>query len=249
MKFATYLINLDRAVERREFMEAQLQELGLEYTRVPAVLGTDLDEPIDGFDETGFKIRTGKHRNPGEIGCYFSHLNVLEAFLESDQEFALVLEDDAQLPDELPSLLGAAMAHRDHWDLLRLSSSREGEYRPIVDLDEMHQLVINLKVLKNTAAYFINRRAAAACLEHLRPMRLPYDVALDRDWTMNFRTACIIPFPVKLSNHEGQIAKAPRVRLFRSTTFHLFHLLDRLRRRRWREQIFQAVKLQADPSP
>jgi glycosyl transferase family 25 len=248
MKFATYLINLDRAVERREFMEAQLQDLRLEYRRVPAVLGADLEEPIKGFDETGFKIRTGKHRNPGEIGCYFSHLNVLEAFLESEQEFALVLEDDAHLPAELPGLLDAAMARRKCWDLLRLSSSREGEYRPIADLDEKHQLVINLKVLKNTAAYFINRRAAAACLEQLRPMRLPYDVALDRDWTMNFRTACIIPFPVKLSDHEGQIAKAPRVRLFRSTTFHLFHLLDRIRRRRWREQAFREVKSYAAPS-
>ena len=243
MKFATYLINLDRAVERRQFMESQLYKLGIEYTRIPAVLGTDLKDPIDGFDEMGFKMRTGKHRSPGEIGCYFSHLQVLKTFLEGEDSYALVLEDDAHLPDDLLSLLNSALAMRDRWDLLRLSSSREGEYWVLAGLDEKRQLAINLKVLKNTAAYLINRYAAERCLESLLPMRRPYDVALDRDWTMNFKTACVVPFPVELSNCAGQILKASRVRVFRSTTFHLYHLVDRFRRRRWRKKVFGEINL------
>ena len=57
---------------------------------------------------------------------------------------------------------------------------------------------------------------------------LPYDVALDRDWDYGFRTACIVPFPVKLEvDVPGQIPKARRIWFYRATTFHLFHLLTR----------------------
>ena len=248
MNFVTYLINLDRAPMRRAYMEEQLNRYQLPFTRIAAVSGDALVEPIKGFNERAYHLRTGKQKNKNEIGCYFSHLKVMETFLGSDAQYALVLEDDAQLPPELSALLKATIAHRECWDLLRLSSSRKGEYKVLVGLDSTYQLAINFKVLKNTAAYLINRRAAAACVKNMQPMRQPYDVALDRDWAIGFKTACIVPFPVKLSDHEGQISKAPRIRLFRSTTFHLFHFIDRVRRRRWRKRVFEQAKSETNPS-
>lgn len=237
MKFVTFLINLDRATERLERMNSQLQALGIPYTRVSAVLGDLLEEPIEGFDERGFQIRTGKHQNKREVGCYFSHLKCLRAFLETDSEFALILEDDAELPEDLVELLEDALSHAQKWDLLRLSSSRQGKHIPIAELKGNRQLTINTAVLKNTAAYVINRHAAKRCLENLQPMRLPYDVALDRDWAMDSRTACIQPFPVTLQDVPGQIPKAPRVRLFRATTFHVFHLADHFQRVIYRRKV------------
>lgn len=237
VSFRTYLINLDRAEERLKQMDDQLKRLGLSYTRISAVLGDDLKEPIAGFDERAFNIRTGKHKNKREIGCYFSHLKTIQAFLETDSRHALVLEDDAELPDDTIHLLDAASQKGDKWDLLRLSSSRQGKFITLDPLPGGRSLAINTKVLKNTAAYMINRRAAEAILKHLQPMQWPYDVALDRDWTMGIRTACIVPFPVKLSEVAGQIPKARRTRLYRATTFHLFHLLDRLHRISYRNDI------------
>ncbi len=234
VSFQTYLINLDRAKERLQQMDAQLQRLGLSYTRISAVLGDDLKEPIAGFDERAFNIRTGKHKNKREIGCYFSHLKVIEAFLKTDSSHALILEDDAELPNDTIRLLDAACLKGDKWDLLRLSSSRDGKFITLDSLPGRRSLAINTKVLKNTAAYMINRRAAEAILKHLQPMQWPYDVALDRDWTMGIRTACIVPLPVQLSEVAGQIPKARRIRLYRATTFHLFHLLTRYQRTKHR---------------
>lgn len=234
VSFQTYLINLDRAKERLQQMDTQLKRLGINYTRISAVLGDDLKEPIAGFDERAFNTRTGKHKNKREIGCYFSHLKTIEAFLKTNSSHALILEDDAELPDDTINLLEAACQKGDKWDLLRLSSSRQGKFITLDSLLDGRSLAINTKVLKNTAAYMINRRAAKAILKHLQPMQWPYDVALDRDWTMGIRTACITPFPFKLSDVSGQIPKAPRMRAYRSTSFHLFHLLDRVRRHRWR---------------
>jgi len=232
---SVYVINLARATERMRHMEAQLQQLELPFTRIEAVLGSALQEPIEGFDEKRFNILTGKHANKGEIGCYFSHIQTLKTFLETTSEYALVLEDDVNLPANLISLMQQACRYSDTWDLLRLTSSREGAYLPIANLDGNFKLVYNTKVLKNTGAYLINRQAGALCIKYLMPMRLPYDVALDREWDCGFKTACIHPFPIQLAPFEGQINKAGRIRRYRATTFHLFHLYTRWKRKKIRK--------------
>lgn len=232
-----YVINLERATDRMEHMQSELERIQLNYTRIEAVLGDKLAEPIKDFNERRFKIRTGKHRNKREIGCYFSHMKALQCFLRSSSEYALILEDDINLPSNLTQLIEAAITHGSKWDLLRLSSSREGAYLRIAQLDETHRLAYNTKVLKNTGAYLINRSAAEKCLDHMLPMSLPYDVALDREWDYGFKTACIVPFPIQLEDFPGQIPKAPRIRLYRSTTFHIFHLLTRFQRKNYREKL------------
>ena len=232
----TYVINLSDAKERMDYMRAELERLDLPYKRIDAILGRELPEPIIQFSEKSFNILTGKHKNYGEIGCYLSHLKAFEEFLESESEHALILEDDVNLPDDLPRLIQGAITHHKHWDLLRLSSSREGQYLKIADIDPDYSLTYNTKVLKNTGAYVINRKAAKACVDKMLPMRLPYDVALDRDWDFGFKTACITPFPIACEDFPSQINKAKRKRLYRSTTFHLFHLLTRIQRKYYRTQ-------------
>jgi len=232
----TYVINLRDASERWTHMKETLDHVGLDYTRIDAVLGKDLEEPIVEFNERRFNILTGKHKNYGEIGCYLSHIKALTEFLKSDSDYALILEDDVNLPDHLPKLIDEAIAHGQHWDLLRLSSSRDGQYLKIENMSFNSELVYNTKVLKNTGAYVINRKAAQACIDKMLPMSLPFDVALDRDWDYDFKTACIIPFPVACEDFATQINKAKRIRRYRSTTFHLFHILTRYQRIKHRKR-------------
>ena len=232
----TYVINLRDASERWTHMKETLDHVGLDYTRIDAVLGKDLEEPIVEFNERRFNILTGKHKNYGEIGCYLSHIKALTEFLKSDSDYALILEDDVNLPDHLPKLIDEAIAHSQHWDLLRLSSSRDGQYLKIENMSFNSELVYNTKVLKNTGAYVINRKAAQACIDKMLPMSLPFDVALDRDWDYDFKTACIIPFPVACEDFATQINKAKRIRRYRSTTFHLFHILTRYQRFKHRKR-------------
>lgn len=236
-----FFINLDRAVQRREHMERQLNTLGMPYTRIEAVLGKDLEEPIEGFDEKRFHVLTGKRKSPGEIGCYFSHIKALKAFLETDKPYALMLEDDVTIPANLPALLVASVKHSQTWDLLRLTSSREGKFLPIISLSNGYTLAYNLKVLKNTGGYFINRLAAEACVSKMLPMCLPFDVALDREWDFGFKTACMNPLPLELADFDGQISKAPRVRIYRATTFHLFHILTHFQRKKHRRAYWRKL--------
>lgn len=241
MRISTLLINLDRATDRLQQMDEQLQRLGMSYRRLAAVEGATLAEPIDDYDETGYRIRIGKLTNKNEIGCYLSHLNAMRTLLDSDASHALILEDDALLPDDIHALLEELLEQCEHWDMVRLSSSRIGVYLPVCDLSANRQLVINARVLKNTAGYLINRKGARLCLDCLLPMKRPYDVAIDRDWSIGMRTACVIPFPITSGEQISQIPQAQRARFWRSTTFHLLHLADHIRRRIYRKGIHRRV--------
>lgn len=224
-------------------MHADLDALKIPRTWVAAIHGDDLTLPIDEYDERKFKILTGKVANKRMVGCYLSHMKALREFLKSDQPTALILEDDAVLPEQTTALLTAILEHKADWDMVRLSSEREGRYLPFASLPHGFKLAYNTRVLKNTAAYLVNRHAAQCCVNKMLPMCLPYDIALDREWDFGFRTACVTPFPVELNeNQPSQIPRANRIRIFRATTFHLFHYLTHFQRRFHRTRYFHATQ-------
>ncbi|MEJ2491389.1 MAG: glycosyltransferase family 25 protein [Desulfuromonadales bacterium] len=240
MEFKSYVINLEHASARWHHMRKQLEAIDLPYERIEGVYGNRLSDDVEGYHESRYHLLTGKETNKREIGCYFSHIKALKTFLDSQYDYALILEDDATLPKDIKSILTSAIPHGENWDMLRLTSSREGGFLPFTQIYNHYQLAYNLKVLKNTAAYFVNRHAAMCCVEKMLPMCLPYDVALDRDWDFGFKTACIIPFPVKLEeDFPGQIPKAGRIPFYRATTFHLFHFMTRLQRQYYRKRYFR----------
>ena len=236
-RIRAFIINLDKATERMKHMHSEIKPTRISYSRIEAVYGPALPQPIKEFNNKRFKILTGKVQNLREVGCYLSHMRALKTFLKSDAEYGLIMEDDVKLPSNLAQLLDRSIDHCQYWDLLRLSSSREGEFLKIKQLTHDHQLGYNTKVLKNTGAYLVNRTAAKNCIQKMLPMCLPYDVALDREWDFNIRAACITPFPVGLEDFPTQISqRSKRIRLYRSTTFHLFHILTRYQRIKHRKK-------------
>ena len=55
-----FIINLDNATERMKHMRSEIEPTAIPYTRIEAVYGPALAEPIKGFDEKRFKVLTGK---------------------------------------------------------------------------------------------------------------------------------------------------------------------------------------------
>jgi hypothetical protein len=120
-RFLTFLINLDRAEDRLASMVDQLDALEMPFERISAVDGKALQLVAQTYDEAGYRRRHGRLTNPGEVGCYLSHVECARRLLDSSHEFALVLEDDLVLPDNLSVVIDEALAEHSHWDVLRLS--------------------------------------------------------------------------------------------------------------------------------
>ena len=216
MSYKTYVINLANAPDRMDYIRKQLETLNIPYERINAVFGDLIPEPIADYDEKKFHRLFGKVTNKRVVGCYFSHINAMKAFLESDAEFALILEDDATLPPDFKELIDAAMHYSKQWDLLRLSSFREGKFLVFGQLPGNREIAYNTGIVKNTAAYLLNRKAAERCAIKMLPMFLPYDIALDREWLYGFKAACVAPFPVTQRKEiESQIPRGTKIKKYR----------------------------------
>ncbi|MFS8112343.1 glycosyltransferase family 25 protein [Rhizobium jaguaris] len=191
-----YLINLDRAADRLVTMQQKLACIGLAAERVPAVEGASIEFPIPDFDEFAFRFKHGRRRNPAEVGCYLSHIECARRLLASSGEFALILEDDLEFPDDLVELLDEALKQNEKWDILRLSTVSAGRKFRYFRLTESRSLAVALTREKGSGAYIINRRAAEWFVRKLTPMQLPFDLAFDLEFFAGLKSAFVVPLPI-----------------------------------------------------
>jgi glycosyl transferase family 25 len=192
----TWVINLDRAPDRLQRIAAQLDRLGLPWTRLAAVDARTL-QPAQraALDEATYRRRHGMTPLPGELGCYLSHLAVVQAFLASDARFALVLEDDVKLGDGLPEVLRGLATCAEHWDMVKLSAVHSGTPVPVREVAPGRHLAVMLSKCTGASAYLINRRAAQAYADGLLPMTLPYDHVFDQGWRFGLKVRLVSPPP------------------------------------------------------
>ena len=203
-RLMTWVINLDRAPDRLARIAMQLQGQQLPFTRLSAVDARALSTAqLAAFDEAGFRRKHGMLPALGELGCYLSHVAVMQQFLASEAEFALVLEDDVLLHDSLPAVLKGLMAQPSRWDVAKLSAVHSGTPVPYLAVAPGHQLAVMLSRCTGSSAYLVNRHAAQAYVDGLLPMSLPYDHVFDQGWRLGIRFRLVTPTPC---GHDEAIA-------------------------------------------
>lgn len=234
-RLAIYLINMDGATDRLAAMRAKLAALGLDFQRIAGVDGRVIDFPIPEFDESAYRLLHGRRRTPPEVGCYLSHVAGARAFLDSDAELALILEDDASFEPDLLDTLDRAALQRRFWNILRLSTVNKGRKYPIHDLGNGRQLAIALTREKGAGAYVIDRAAAEWFTIGLLPMRLAWDIAFDLEFRAGLRAAFVTPLVAsQRSEHETQIQaglaayKLPRTRYLTVLPYRAWLEVNRL---------------------
>tara|TARA_B100000963_G_scaffold227772_1_gene198657 strand:- start:565 stop:1347 length:783 start_codon:yes stop_codon:yes gene_type:complete len=198
-----YLINLERAKDRLSSAKETFNKVGLNYNLEIAVDGKEITLPHHNYSELKYNLLHGKRTNLGELGCYFSHLNVLKKFLNTDEDLALVCEDDIEFNDSIVGIINGALRSGIDFDLLRLSggSDKNKEKGMPIKLKKIHKsyyLSLNFGFKSGTGCYMINRYGAQKILDKINKMSLPIDHALDRDWLLNIRSLSITPAPVYL---------------------------------------------------
>jgi len=203
-----YVINLDRSPERLQTFIQSFGSTGLEIVRVSAVDGSELALPHPDYDDRRYRLYQGRRvTSMGIIGCYFSHINALRQFLESDEETALICEDDVSAKPELPQVLREVLSLRKHWDFLRLNceftTKNMPVYIPIKKLGFGYRLTVPTYYMPGAGAYLVNRKAAERMIKFLLPMYLPWDHAFEQNWRMGLTTMMVVPFPIELNEHKS----------------------------------------------
>jgi glycosyl transferase, family 25 len=200
----TWVINLDRAPERLARITEQLQRLQLPFTRLAAVDARAMTADEQALlDTPNYCRKHGMTPLLGELGCYLSHVRLMQQFLHSQAEFALVLEDDVMLHNSLPVALNGLLAHPARWDMVKLSGVHSGTPVRVLTIAPGHDLAVMLSRCTGSSAYLINRRAAQAYVDGLLPMSLPYDHVFDQGWRFKLKVRLVTPRPC---GHDDQIA-------------------------------------------
>lgn len=204
---ALYYINLDSAEKRRAAVEKQEQELGLHIQRVSAVVGKELTEAdLTAYDKERRHREFPFDMHPNEHACTLSHLKILRLFLESDADYAVVMEDDLLLHPDFKEGLQWATERTEGWDVLKLFTAEGKLYpTPIASEDGKWRLVFPKKILWVSCGTLYTREGARRVLEGFRRYWMAFDVQLAEVMFSSGLTVCgITPCMVNTSDPANE---------------------------------------------
>ncbi|WP_244598729.1 glycosyltransferase family 25 protein [Rhizobium tubonense] len=183
-------MNLDRCTDRWQRLRSQAVQFGLNVIRIGAVDGRMIAEHERAdFHHRQFVYHNGRRPLAGEYGCYRSHIIALTQFVASGDAMAIIMEDDIDLSDRLIPRAIAAMEAIPGAGLVKLVNHRMVGFRRVTQSAEKDVVGRCLHGPQGSAAcYIVTRSAAERLLHSLRPMFLPYDVALERGWATGVET-------------------------------------------------------------
>ena len=194
-----YLINLDRSHDRLATASRHFNDAGIPFQRIAGYDASKEDVSGIQIDQAAFtKIHGRKSIRNGEIGVYQSHLKALRAFLGTDKDFAIILEDDVlPLPHTINSIK-QLIAWESDWDIVPLFHFHSGGPVTLKHSDNL-KLTVNLAHISSAAAYMINRHAAQVLIKHMAIQRACVDHALFENWAHGLRLRGIVPMAMQLS--------------------------------------------------
>lgn len=101
MNYKVYYINLDKSIQRKQFMEEQFSKLRVQAVRIPAVNGYELttEKLLEVNKQTAFSHFTKPL--PGEIGLFLSYKKAWSMIEKQQEDYAVLLEDDVLIKEDL----------------------------------------------------------------------------------------------------------------------------------------------------
>lgn len=180
--YQLYYINLDTDIHRAQRMERQLKSWSVPFERIAAVKGSLLPGSVSAALTRGESINM-----KGTLGCFLSHVSAWERLIESDLDYAMILEDDAKFL--LPPPPSLAVFCKEDFDVLfinhRMAFTHEDQSDPRIQIKSVKE-VVSFKPpswrAAGTDGYFISRTGAERLIEWVCEDGLWGDV----DWRLIF---------------------------------------------------------------
>lgn len=158
-----YFINLDGSVKRLEKFTENYEKSKLPWKleRFSAVNGSAIARP------RWFQRDCGR----GALGCYFSHLNIIQNAKEKGLKNVLIFEDDCVFSETaLETMQSAVRQVPDDWDMLYLGAQYYHKRSKTKNVPFPFRISENIARCRNanrTHAYAVNQRAYDTIINHL----------------------------------------------------------------------------------
>lgn len=220
-----YVISLPDAEARRRNMRQRLEAAGVPFTFVDGLYGRTAPVPdqIDGARvvRTMFKTEVG-------LACTVSHRLLHRLIAEGEAETALILEDDATIPDDFVDVVEQVLAL--DFDVFKLEGINASKRRVVIGRVGRYEVIVTNRPSVGAAAYLLRRDAA----RHICSLPV-LDQACDyvfQDPRLRLRVLEMDPFCVQQDPAgTSQIAHLPDERPVYEDQWSFGRMLDSARRK------------------
>ena len=171
----TFLVNLDKSVERLKIAHERAAAAGVEFERFSAVDGRALPEEEIRRVSSPFRqwCALGYCLNRGEIGCALSHLEIYRKMAEENISLALVLEDD---------VLYLGDVHAELREVEKFADITRPQAFQLVNIVDGKRVLVTdrfgcepIRSAMYTSSYALTLPAAKALLKQNLPLIVPAD--------------------------------------------------------------------------
>lgn len=181
----TLVINLNRSKERLQKIRARLNELNIGFERIEAFDGSNLSD--DEYNSLTYpynhqcRVRFTRELTKGEVGCFISHRKCWQKLVNSNEDYAVILEDDLHISDEAKQFLENLDWLPSNINLIRLSSLyRENnrlyiKQRTDLNHQENYSIAKTLRYALGTQCYIISKEFARRALAMSEKFECPVD--------------------------------------------------------------------------
>lgn len=200
MKIAYFCINLESQPVRRSEMQKQAALTKIDLRFIDAVWGKSLSyDQVAGYDRKR-RLKSSPDLSLNELGCILSHKKTLLAFLESDADYAIILEDDAIFDENLDGDAQEIISHFPYGsvDYFKLHSHGTKGYS-IKKTDRFEYLVSTM--CRSAAGMMYSRTGAEKVLKSFDRFYYPYDYHFVQAWKWDLAPVMVWP-PLIRTNPE-----------------------------------------------
>lgn len=174
--YEIYLINLDRSRDRLVRVDQDLKRLNINYNRISAVDARLLAPSV--YERVTAPNPEYPHTlKAGEIACFLSHRLCWQRLVDSNKDWALILEDNCEFNSHSAKYLSSPEWIPQDCDLIQLTYSRQPTFskRQILLPQGNFLLALEYTSPSGSSAYFISRKAAIVAIQQSQQINSPLD--------------------------------------------------------------------------
>ncbi|MDE0309038.1 MAG: glycosyltransferase family 25 protein [Acidiferrobacterales bacterium] len=251
----SYVINLERSVNRREHIVREFNAHGIEFEFSTAkdklsLTQYDYNELADPQSKS---INWSHHAVPGLFACWVSHQTVWKRCLENESvDTVAVFEDDVTISENINDAFRTLESSRDRFDVVFLFKSfGKKPFKPLIELDGGFSLGIVKYQDTGAFGYVITRQAMQHVIERFPKFRdFTIDDVLHAPWLTELRTYTLSPAVVfhqndfkseinDLSGGRGVFNQNPEVTREHTRSYHSRSFdKSNKRKKKWKKRIW-----------
>ncbi|WDE99161.1 glycosyltransferase family 25 protein [Lentisphaera profundi] len=173
----TYVLSMEKEIERRASLVCSLKDLGVDYELFDAVDGKQIGEDHPEYHLVNDSSRPDLYKrilNAGEKGCFISHYRLWKKLIDSDDEWMCVLESDAQPMSSFKQVLKSLSESGQNTEYVMLNYSKCWPSH-----FGRHELVDNYNLVRFankrtyfTSAYLLRRSGAQKLLDLVKEYKV-----------------------------------------------------------------------------